>query len=239
MLAADSGVWWRPLRGRILFDRLQQKPTLCRRGAPLNSDMHDLIDFERYATWSMFSTRTALVMAAAWGVPMTTFMLFGTNGGFGVVGTVVVGALAGLGFGFGWTAWMRRSIRGVLKRLHSGDPRMVPAPPSGATGRLLCNFMLSEQFAVGGHLYLSEREWSFVPHRKNLKRHQHVHTVASGDVAGIAVRQLRRGTLARLMYPHEVSVIEVRLSGALLWSIVAPEPEEVAKLLRARIRSAA
>lgn len=201
--------------------------------------MRDLLGFERYASWSTFSIRTALVMAMLWGAPMTVLMLLGMKGGFGAAGTIVVGTLAGLGFGFGWTAWMRVTIRRFLRRLHAGDPKVVPPAPAGATERVLCNFMLSERFAVGGHLYLSDLDWTFVPHRKNLTRHQHVHSISSRDIASITVRRLHKGALARLMYPDDVDVIEVRSSSAIAWSVIAPHPQELTGLLSARIRGAA
>jgi hypothetical protein len=224
---------------RNLFERPQHKLTLCRHGAHSLSDMRDLLSFDRYSSWSAFSTRTALVMAVLWGAPMTLLMLLGMQGGFGAAGTVVVGTLAGLGFGFGWTAWMRVTIRRFLERLHAGDPSVVPAPPAGATERVLCNFMLSERFAVGGHLYLSDVDWTFVPHLKNLQRHQQVHSVSSRDITSITVRRLHKGALARLMYPDDVDVIEARTASAIAWSVIAPQPQELAALLSARIRGAA
>jgi hypothetical protein len=109
------------------------------------------------------------------------------------------------------------------------------SPPECVT----CNFMLSEKFAVGGHLYLGKSEWIYVPHRKNPKRHQETQSLAPRLIETIALRKLRKGAVAKLAFPSEVDVIEIRAAGSVVWSIIAPDAELVVRALRERAAIAA
>ncbi len=171
-------------------------------------------------------------MAVLWGVPMTVMMLLWSRDAFGTVGTLIIGAGAAALFGILWTLWMGRDLTALVRRLYEADPSVVPAPPPMSSSRLLCNLMLGGTFAVGGHLYLGVAEWQFVPHLKNLKRHQAAQSVAAADITAVEVRPLAQRGLGQLLATEEVLVIDVKLRSGAVWSLIAPQAQRVADALR-------
>ena len=180
---------------------------------------------DRAAWW-----RTVLMMGVLWGTPMTIFAAWREPTATPLAVTVVVGAFFGLMFGILWTSWFGRSMRKMVRRIYAADPKLVPPAPEGEYEyRLACTYL--GRIAVGGHLYVGPREWTFVPHRKNLKMHQAPITIALAPSMSVEVVEVQlRGLPALLMKgpAYRVRVVTPRDDAA----FVTPEPHTVAEALR-------
>lgn len=111
-----------------------------------------------------YGPRTALMMAAFWGVSM---YLIDSHQPGNVLRDVAITAVTALGFGFSWTWIMRAWTRRAARRGDVGRPRFVPAPPTGEYDyRLACGYLAQPKRLVAGHLYLGRQTWTFVPERQ-------------------------------------------------------------------------
>ncbi|WP_420126874.1 hypothetical protein [Longimicrobium sp.] len=200
--------------------------------------MQELLPPQAYQGMGASRTRTALVMAVLWGVPMTLFTMLDAEDALEAVLLLLVGVMGALVFGFMW-AWTMAFWMGRLqKRIYQGDPRIVPAPPAGDYDyRLACSYMASPALAVGGHLYLGPAAWTFVPHRKNLKRHRAPLTIAITPGTEVQCVEVRLPALARLLVPGPAYRLQVR-TAALIATFVTPEPHTVTARLREYLQAA-
>ena len=191
--------------------------------------MRDLLPLSRYeASVKGVAWRSSLVMAALWGIPMTTFLVI-SQGDLGLVASLSTGVLAALLFGFGWTLWMRRGMLRLIRRIYNGDPKIVPPAPAGPfDARLSCNLMLSKNFGVGGHLYLGEDRAVFMPHNRNLPKHRHPVTMTPIPVGSVAIADLNPSALVRLLANGPVRTIRVRVAEGDM-EILTPEPETIVR----------
>lgn len=181
--------------------------------------------------------RTVLAMAVLWGLPMTLLAVFTTYHDIGIALPLTVGVLAGLGFGFLWTRSFRRRMRTLMHRLYDADPALVPAPPTGPYQcRVSCNLVQPGRIAVGGHLYVGQGDWVFVPHRRNLPKHRSPITLPVSADIELTPRTAPPRGLARLFTIEPVGSIEVR-SGPLNVRLYVPEPSTVAAQLRGYVQT--
>ena len=92
----------------------------------------------------------------------------------GLLSGLLFGVLFALIFGFMFPARARRRFSAATDAIYFDDPKFVVLPPAdlGLTHRLPCSWMKSENFAVGGVLYLGSGGFLFIPHRKNLPIHR-------------------------------------------------------------------
>ena len=138
-------------------------------------------------------------MAVLWGLPMTLIMAFTAGSTIGFIPIIIIGAIGAAFFGIAWTAWFRSSMRGLIRRIHEGDPKIVPPPPPGNyASRIMCSMLRTSRVSVGGHLYVAKGRWVFVPHRKNLKVHQAPIHINADSTIGLAVIQAQPNAFARL-----------------------------------------
>lgn len=196
--------------------------------------IRDLLPLEAYvktdrAAW----WRTVVVMAVGWGTPMTIMSAWGSRSAGELAVKVVLGAIAGLGFGVLSTSGFGRSMRKLTRRIYAADPKIVPSPPPGEYEyRLVGNYM--GRIAIGGHLYVGARDWTFVPHRKNLKMHQAPLSIALAPSMSVETEELPLRGLAALLVKGPV--YRVRVVTPEMEAVFAmPEPHTVAEALRACI----
>jgi len=190
---------------------------------------------DRAALW-----RSARVMAVLWGVPMTAYQLFVSNEWwdepwpllvFGISMTLVVGAASGLLFGMLWTWMFQGAMEKLTRRIHDGDPAIVPAPPEGQDFRLACSYLLTPTMAVGGHLYAAPDALTFVPHNRNLPRHRSPLALPAGPGLGLELVDVPLKGLARLLADGPVRRLRIHAGGASA-DFVTPDPDVVVDHLR-------
>ena len=128
--------------------------------------MRDLLPLSAYEGASGPSVvRSTVVLALLWGIPMTMFMLRTHQGSVGFV--VGVGAVGGLVFGSLVTMLARFATRQLTQVVYHCVWPVVPAAPPGAYDtRLMCRLERG-RLTVGGHLYVGDASWVFVPHTRN------------------------------------------------------------------------
>lgn len=175
--------------------------------------------------------RTALVMSALWGVPMTALMVASDPSHLKMTEVLGIGLAASLAFGTIWTAWVRLSLRRFTQRLYAGDPTLVPPPPDeSADRRLLCSWLKTPRFSVGGHLYLGSNRWTFVPHRRNRTADESPILILLTPPPRIRVTEWRSGGLARLMGAGVIRSVRIEGDGG-TWLLLVPRAEAVAEIL--------
>jgi hypothetical protein len=200
--------------------------------------IREMLPLQAYQATGASRTRTALVMAVLWGVPMTIYTMLDAEDAVEAVLLLIVGVMGALVFGFMWTWTMAFWMGRLQRRIYQGDPRIVPAPPAGDYDyRLACSYMASQTFAVGGHLYLGPAAWTFVPHRKNLKRHQAPLTIAITPGTEVECVEVTLPAVGRLLAPGPAYRLQVR-TPALTAAFFTPEPHIVTTRLREYLQTA-
>lgn len=182
--------------------------------------------------------RMALVMAALWGVPITLYSMLAADDALEAIVALVVGVAGALAFGFLWTWTMTLGVRRLVRRVYAGDPRIVPAPPAGAYEyRFACSYLPSLLTAVGGHLYVGPAAWTFVPHRRNLKRHRAPVSIPITPGTRVEAVEVTQPAWARLFTPGPAYRLQVR-SGAATTMFLTPDPRALAPRLREYLQAA-
>jgi len=115
---------------------------------------------ERRAWW-----RSTLVTAATFDVPLVVLIL-AASAYVGRDGRVLLlGLLGGLVVSILWMVRTGWSARKRIRRIHRGDPAIVPAPPEGAHEYRLACRCVSPMLGLEGYLYAAPDALTFVPHR--------------------------------------------------------------------------
>lgn len=199
--------------------------------------MKELIPFSDYeATTRLGTLRTALVMALLWGTPMTGYLWY-ARGSLAPATVLSIGIAGGLLFGFGWTLWMRVGTTKLLRRLYVADPALFPHLPSHFDAMLPASLMKGS-IAVGGLLLLSPDTAQFVPHVKNLKRHQSPTQLRLDAAAEPRVVERTPNAFGRLFRPDPAQLLELRNEQDSMLLLV-PTPNRVASLIREHTNSRA
>lgn len=109
--------------------------------------------------------RSTAVLGLLWGIPMTMFMLRTKRGSPAFV--IAVAAIGGLLFGGLLTILARFARRQLTQLVYHGVWPIVPAAPPGEyETRLMCRLKRG-WLTLGGHLYVGDQAWVFVPHTRN------------------------------------------------------------------------
>jgi hypothetical protein len=130
--------------------------------------------------------------------------------------------ISGLGFGifFGLVMALRfpaisqRKMTSIVDDIYAGDAKIVQ-PPSGKefSYRLPCSWMRSNNFAVGGVLYLSKESFMFVPHKKNLPQHREPFEIAPLNNATFSLVEPRVNLLSRFLTERPPRLVAVKWRG--------------------------
>jgi hypothetical protein len=119
----------------------------------------------------------------------------------GLVSGLLFGVLFALVFGFMFPARARQRLSAATDAIYFDDPKFVVLPPAdlGLTHRLPCSWMKSENFAVGGVLYLGSGGFLFIPHRKNLPTHRQPFEIKSLSDITFSLVTPRLNSLMKLL----------------------------------------
>jgi hypothetical protein len=131
-------------------------------------------------------------------------------------------------FGRLWTGTFRRSMIDLARRIYEGDPGIVPAPPPGEYRFRVMGNLFRGRIAVGGHLYAGAERWVFVPHRKNLRRHQAPVEIVPSEVE--VVPGPMQG-LSKLLTSRPSFAVRIGDPAAAV-VLKTPDPNQVASKLR-------
>lgn len=196
--------------------------------------MHELLPFSAYDDPGDWATlRITAVMALLWGVPLALVLWF-TGGRAGPLGIfLLVGIATGLVFGFFWSRSFRRMMIAMSRRLHDGDPELVPPPPPGDYQFRVMGTLIRAPIGVGGHLYAGPARWVFVPHRKNRRGQQDPIELPPAPVEVVTVPQTWLAKIFTARTPLLVRIADA--GGAFLLKV--PRPVDVASRLSEIARS--
>jgi hypothetical protein len=120
--------------------------------------------------------RLGLVTGAFFGFSMGIACSFLTPSiiglGWRVLPSISAGVFCGIGFGRRFPKGFRKKMSSMIDRLYAGDTELdvVPPPEKELRYRLPCSWKRSENFSVGGVLYIGPLGLLFVPHKLNLPR---------------------------------------------------------------------
>jgi hypothetical protein len=119
----------------------------------------------------------------------------------GLTSGISFGILFGLVFALMFPARMRKQLSTATDAIYFDDPKFVvlPSDKLGLTHRLPCSWMKSDNFAVGGVLYLGPRGFLFMPHNKNLPTHREPFEIQPIEEIRFSLVKPRLNILTRLL----------------------------------------
>src|SRR5262245_17339219 len=111
------------------------------------------------------------------------------------------GVLFGLTFGLLFPARFRKKMASVIDAIYNGDTKIVQLPPpeNEFLYRMPCSWMKSDNFSVGGVLYLGKQSFLFVPHKKNLPIHRDPFEITPINEVTLSVVEPHMNLLLRLL----------------------------------------
>jgi hypothetical protein len=192
---------------------------------------------------SGYRQRLGLVTGIFFGLAVGLACLFLTPSmiGFGwrVLLSICTGVFSGVAFCKSFPRGLQKKMSSIIGRLYAGDATIDTPPPTGKDlrYRLPCSWKSSENFAVGGVLYIGPEGLLFVPHKMNLPRDRSSFEMGPSKGLKLSLTTQKLAGFFKLFVPHPPSVLQV------IWpdgtaQFVIPAPNRVFKLIEERVREA-
>lgn len=205
--------------------------------------MDNLIPREAYdVDESGYRQRLGLVTGTFFGLAMGLACLFLTPSmagpGWHALLSICAGVFSGVVFGKTFPRGFRTKMTSIIDRLYAGDPELVTAPPPEKKPgyRLPCSWKRSENFAVGGVLYIGPQGLLFMPHKMNLPRDRSSSfEMGPGEGLKLSLTTQKVAGFFKLLVPRPASVLQVSWPGGSAQFLV-PAPDRVLKLIEERVR---
>ena len=150
---------------------------------------------------------------------LTFGFLFSPPGQFNLLGAIVSGLAFGLPTGLLFALLFplvfRRKVSSLIDAIYAGNPKVAGPPPAEQefSHRLVCNWMKSDNFAVGGVLYFSRERLVFVPHQQNLPQHREPIEIAPLSQVEFSIVEPRLNLLHRMFLQRPPCYLEVKWFG--------------------------
>lgn len=124
----------------------------------------------------------------------------------------------------------------IIDRLYAGDTDItVPPPPEQELRyRLPCSWKRSENFSVGGILYIGPLGLLFVPHKMNLPRDRSVFEMGPNKSLELSLATQRLSAFFKLLVPRPTPLLQVTWPGGSARFII-PAPNQVLKVINERV----
>jgi hypothetical protein len=150
--------------------------------------------------------------------------------------SIFAGLFCGVGFGRSFPLRLRKRMSLIIDRLYASDTEIdtPPPPEKDLRYRLPGSWKRSENFAVGGVLYIGPLGLIFVPHRKNLRRDRSAFEMGPNASIELSLTTPKLSGLFKLLVPRPPSLLQV------IWAeggaqFLVPAPNRVLKLIDERI----
>ena len=190
---------------------------------------------------SGYSQRLGLGTGVFFGLCMGIACFFLTPSllGFGwsALLSVCAGVLCGIAFGKNFPRRFRKKMSSILDRLYRGDTDIdIPPPPEKELRyRLPCSWKRSEDFSVGGVLYMGSLGLFFVPHKMNLPRDRSAFEMGPNKNLKLSLTTPELSGLSKLLVPRPTPRLQV------VWpdgnaQFIIPAPNQVLRLISERVR---
>lgn len=150
--------------------------------------------------------------------------------------SISAGILCGVIFGKISPRRFRKRMSSMIDRLYSGDSEIAsPLPPEkDLRYRLPCSWKRSENFAVGGILYIGPQVLLFAPHKKNLPRDRSSFEMGPSKTLKLSLTPQKPAGFFKLFAPRPpLQLLVVWTDGNAKFLI--PAPTLVLKLIEERI----
>jgi len=151
--------------------------------------------------------------------------------------SILAGVFSGVAFGTCFPRRFRKRMASVIDRLYAGDPEIdTPPPPERELRyRLPCSWKRSENFSVGGVLYIGPLGLFFVPHKMNLPRDRSAFEMGPNKNLKLSLTTPELTGLSKLLVPRPTPRLQV------VWpdgnaQFIIPAPNQVLKLISGRVR---
>jgi hypothetical protein len=193
---------------------------------------------------SGYRERLGLVTGVTFGLGFGVACFFLTRSIIGLRWTtllsVFAAVFAGLAFGKSFPRGFRKKMSSMLDRLYAGDPEITDPPTSGKDllYRLPCSWKRSENFTVGGILYLGPQELLFVPHKLNLPADRSVMEMGPTKHLELSLTNQRLAGILKVLIPRPIPQLQVIWPGGSAKFLI-PAPNRVLKRIQERIHEMA
>jgi|ERR1700733_987161 len=207
--------------------------------------MENLVPREVYdANDSGYRTRLGWATGMFFGLGMGIACLFLTPSNIGlgcrVLLSISAGVLSGIAFGGIFPRRFRKKMSSMIDRLYAGDTDITSPPPQEKElrYRLPCSWKRSENFSVGGVLYIGPLGLLFVPHKMNLPRDRSVFEMGPNKSLELSLTTQPLSGFFKLLVPRPTPLLQV------IWpegsaQFIIPAPNQVLKLISERVREMA
>jgi hypothetical protein len=151
--------------------------------------------------------------------------------------SILAGVFCGVAFGKSFPRRFQKRMASVIDRLYAGDPEIdTPPPPERELRyRLPCSWKRSQNFSVGGVLYIGPLGLFFVPHKMNLPRDRSAFEMGPNKNLKLSLTAPELTGLSRLLVPRPTPRLQV------VWpdgnaQFIIPAPNQVLRLISERVR---
>ncbi len=189
--------------------------------------------------------RLPLAVGIGFGLPMGIFFSMMTAfmgwGKFGLKECLLLGmstgALSGVFFGFFFPRAFRRKMSSITDANYSREPEpdVLAAPEKKLLYRLPSNWMKTDNFAVGGVLYIGKSGLFFLPHGKNLPRDRSSFEMGPADELRLSLTPTTLTGCKRLLVPRPAPLLHIIWPGGEA-NFLIPSPRNTLGLIEKALR---
>jgi len=132
--------------------------------------------------------------------------------------------LCGAAFGIVFPILLRKRLGKFTDKIFNADTKYILSEPEGFQYRMPCSYMKTDKFAIGSVLYLGKSGFSYVPHKKNLKRHQNSFDISPLESCQFSLAEPSYGKLTLILTPKPPLHLEIK-TGNNAWKFLVPTPQ--------------
>jgi len=154
--------------------------------------------------------------------------------------SICMGILSGVAFGWVFPRRFGKRMSSIIDRLYAEDTdiTVLPPPEKELRYRLPCSWKRSENFAVGGILYIGRLGLLFAPHKMNLPSDRSVFEMGPNKSLEFSLAPQMLNGFFKLLVPRPTPLLQVVWPGGSA-QLIIPAPNHVFELIRDRVRELA
>lgn len=150
--------------------------------------------------------------------------------------SICTAAFCGIVFGYIFRKRLQKKMSSMIDRLYSGNPDLEIAPPpeKNLRFRLPSSWKRSDNFSVGGVLYIGPSGLLFVPHKLNLPRDRSIFEMGPIKSLELSLTSPALNKAFKLLVPRPTPLLQVAWPDGSAQFLI-PAPNQGFKLIGDRL----